>query len=70
MFNPELFSMPLPDGFRLRDRFDLGAGSILPHVDTDILRPDGSTIRRPYGGPDLRDMSHHPVPGFNNVKPM
>lgn len=70
----DLFEMDIGQfgapGFSLRDRLDMTghrSGRVHPHINTDILRPNGGVLGR-VNGADFRDLSHNQLPGFNEMQ--
>lgn len=54
-------------GFQLSDRLDMSghaSGSVLPHVNSEIINPSGSALR----GPAFRDLANNQVPGMNGMQ--
>ena len=70
----DLFEMDLGQfgapGFTLRDRVDFsghGTGRVDPHINTDLINPQGDVLRREDNA-DFRDLSHNQLPGFNGMQ--
>ena len=69
LFEMDLGSLGAP-GFTLGDRLDMTghpAGRVDPHINADLLRPDGSVVGR-VGQADFRDLAHNQLPGFNGMQ--
>jgi hypothetical protein len=69
LFNLDLGPMGAP-GFELRDRLDMSGhqnGRVAPHINTDLINPDGNVIRN-TGQADFRDLAHNQLPGFNGMQ--
>ncbi len=69
LFNMDLGPMGAP-GFQLRDRLDMTgheSGRVAPHINTDLINPNGNILRNTGPGADFRDLTHNQLPGFNNM---
>ena len=63
--NVDLGPMGAP-GFSLGVRLDMSGhakGTVDPHINVDLLRPDGSAMRGPF-----RDLTANQVPGMNGMQ--
>ena len=70
LFNLDLGPMGTP-GFTLRDRLDMTGhrhGRKDPHINTDIINPNGKVLRNFGPGQDFRDLSENQLPGFNRMQ--
>lgn len=70
LFDLDLSQFGTP-GFTLSDRLDMTghrSGRVDPHINTDILRADGSPLRYTGHRGDFRDLSHNQIDGMNGMQ--
>ena len=74
MFHDD-FDLDLTDfgapGFSLTNRVDMTghqSGRVDPHLNADIVRPNGSILGRFGRGADFRDLIHNQLPDFNGMQ--
>ena len=70
LFDLDLSQFGAP-GHTFRDRLDMtghASGRVDPHINSEILRQDGSPLgyTRPRG--DFRDLAHNQIDGMNGMQ--